>query len=292
VWSHPSPANSSPAGLGADLGGSVSTRLLDNIVVPLDGDIASERAVFPAVVLASRLGAEVHLMTTRPSVGDRDAEEYLQHVAEGITTRGIAPISTEVVGGADPVQALAKASATDRSSVCMATHARGRLRGAIHRNTSDAVLDALVAPVFLIGPDCAEFRTDGTVLVGHDGSEHATRAIESMIPVIAALGRKVHVVTVVEAPMGKPTIDPYAATRAAIAPVVEAFRRTGLTAAHHLAFGKDAAVALLAEARAVNASLIVLAANHHSWSERIRDGSTTMDVVHDATAPVLVAHAD
>ena len=286
VWSHLT------SGASAVSDGSVGTRVLDHIVVPLDGDPASERAVVPAVVLASRLGAEVHLMTTRASVGDCTAEEYLEHVAEGITARGVAPVSTEVVGGAEPVEALANVAASQRAAVCMATHARGRLRSSLRHNTSDAVLDALTAPVFLIGPNCDEQRADGTVMIGHDGSDHATRAAEAMIPVIAALGQTVHLVTVVDAPMGKPTNDPYAATRALMEPVLEAFRRTGLSASHHFAFGKHAAMALLDEARAIDASLVVLAANHHSWSERIRDGSTTMDVVHGSTVPVLVAHAD
>lgn len=267
--------------------GDQATAVLDEIVVPLDGSSASEQAVPVAADLAARLGAGLRLLTTKADVDDRSPMRYLDSVAGRLAKT--VEVTTDVVLDAAPTDSILAAMHVGRVGVCMATHARGRFLGALHHGVAETVVAARQGPVFLMGPSCtATMIGDGPVLFGHDGSEHATASAHDLMPLLAALSTALTLVTVVAAPSGKSTDDPYHELKQTVKPVIEDAAGHGLQASHRLAFATDVRRGLLDEITALEPSLVVLPAHPRTTMQRLRDGSTTADIVRRSSVPVLV----
>ena len=100
-----------------------------NILVPLDGSEFALRAMPTARALARRLGAEVHTI----SVARRsDRAEHLRALASGALDVDLHDDRVVVVSNAEPADAIEeRARALTPSIVCLTTHGRGRLRGAL-----------------------------------------------------------------------------------------------------------------------------------------------------------------
>ena len=260
---------------------------LDEIVVPLDGSSASERAVPIAADLAARLGAGIRLLTTMSDVDDRSPASYLGSLAERVA--GVVEVTTDVVLDAEPAESILAAMHPGRVGVCMATHARGRFLGALHQGVTETVVAARRGPVFLIGPSCISTQlSDGPVLFAHDGTGDATEMAHGLLPLLAAVSTSLTLVTVVPAPMGKSADDPYHELKRIAQSVVDDAVRQGTRATHRLAFATDVRRGLLDEIADIEPSLVVMAAHHHTLMQRLREGSTTAAITHSSAAPVLV----
>jgi nucleotide-binding universal stress UspA family protein len=258
--------------------------LLDEIVVPLDGTPQSERAVPVAASIGSSLGAGLRLLTTKADLRDRSPMAYLEGVAAGIAMR----TTTDVVLDGPPAEAISSASAS-RVGVCMATHARGRVLGALHPNIAEAVVAAAVGPVFLVGPACAtQALGDGPMVLAHDGTAQMTGVARPVVRLAAALGRPLVVVTVVKP--GRTTDPSDLDAGRAIQPLLEAAARLGVAAERRLTSAGHVFDGLIDAIVAAAPSLVVMGTHRRSPIERLRDGSTTMAVVHSIGVPVLVAH--
>ena len=286
----------SPAATG---GPAASEAPSGEVVVPLDGGAPAERALAVAASLAGELGARLHLVTTVDSLPEASPSAYLEQVASRIAEadgveRWERPVGvdTDVTIDRDPADVIAEL-AGPASVVCMATHARGRLSSALHQEVAAAVVARASGAVVLVGPACRTERLgSGPVVVAHDGSRESTEASRPLVALAARLGRDVEVVRVASAPSGHATEHPYADTDHAIAPLLALARTSGCHATERIVFGRDVHRALMAEADRVGASMIAMAMHRRTRAERLRDGSTTMHVVHDAKVPVLVRHAD
>jgi nucleotide-binding universal stress UspA family protein len=260
--------------------------LLDEIVVPLDGTPQSERAVPVAASIGNSLGAGLRLLTTKADLRDRSPMAYLEGVAAGIAMR----TTTDVVLDGPPAEAISSASAS-RVGVCMATHARGRVLGALHPNIAEAVVAAAVGPVFLVGPACAtQALGDGPMVLAHDGTAQMTGVARPVVRLAAALGRPLVVVTVVKPRAGPTTDPPDLDAGRAIQPLLEAAARLGVAAERRLTSAGHVFDGLIDAIVAAAPSLVVMGTHRRSPIERLRDGSTTMAVVHSVGVPVLVAH--
>jgi nucleotide-binding universal stress UspA family protein len=260
--------------------------LIDELVVPLDGTSHSERAVSVAASIAALVGADVRLLTTELDVGDESPIAYLDRV--GSTIKARIGVRTDVVGGDTPARAISGALSPS-AGVCMATHAHGRVLTTLHRSVAETVVGEVPAPLFLVGPHCSlEPFVAGRVVLAHDGSPQATEVAVSLLGLIRPLAERLDVVTVVPAPMGRSTDDPYRSIREIVRPVIEAAHACGLEATHQIAFARDVHAGLLDEISTTKTSLVVMATHHRSAFDRLRDGSVTMSVVHDVAVPVLV----
>jgi nucleotide-binding universal stress UspA family protein len=267
-----------------DVSTLVYSAFLDEIVVPLDGTPQSERAVPMATSIGSSLGAGLRLLTTRADLRDRSPMAYL----EGVASRIAMHAAMDVVLDGPPAETISSASAS-RVGVCMATHARGRVLGAMHPNIAEAVVAAAVGPVFLVGPGCAAGGLrGGPILLAHDGTEQMTSVARPVVRLAAALGRALEVVTIVKPgrTSGQSDLD---ADRA-IQPLLQAATKLGVTAERRLTSAGHVFDGLIDAIVAAAPSLVVMGTHLRSPIERLREGSTTMAVVHSIGVPVLVAH--
>ncbi len=144
---------------------------IQRILVPLDGSMAGEAALPPAIDLARRTGARVVLVrvpvvpgyaTVIPEtagwipqlLGEKgiEATAYLESVAEALDTQGIgADIDVEVVaagGVADGI--VASSQEWEADVIVMSTHGRTGLRRWMLGSVADGVLHHADRPVWLV----------------------------------------------------------------------------------------------------------------------------------------------
>jgi len=125
-----------------------------HVLVPLDGSDLARGAVPTAAALAERFGADVHAVSV---VDDRDDTAAARlHASEAI---GVPPDDDriDVTMGGDPAAAIARrADELGDCLVCLSSHGRGRLAGAVVGSVARAVLQATRRPVVVVGPALAE----------------------------------------------------------------------------------------------------------------------------------------
>lgn len=131
--------------------GSSPPRLeVKHVLVPLDGSEFALQAMPTARVLAGRFGAELHTI----SVVEADDE------AKRVRALASAALGTEVgdghalvVAGGDPSEAITRrAQGLGSCVVCLTTHGRGRLHGAIVGSVTRSVLQRSSEPLVALGP--------------------------------------------------------------------------------------------------------------------------------------------
>jgi nucleotide-binding universal stress UspA family protein len=121
-----------------------------HVLVPLDGSELALRAVPTARALAGRLGAVVHVV----SVAETE-EDAVRLRALGAAVLDVDPGGDRVavVVGTDPVAAISeRAEALDSALLCMSTHGRGRLSGALVGSVARSVLQQSAHPIVVLGP--------------------------------------------------------------------------------------------------------------------------------------------
>ena len=121
-----------------------------SVLVPLDGSELALQAMPTARVLAQRLGADLHTVTVADGEDDAERVRALASAALGVP---LAAGRVSVVTEGDPAEVITRRAETLGSCVvCMATHGRGRLGGALVGSVARSVLQRAVAPVIALGP--------------------------------------------------------------------------------------------------------------------------------------------
>src|SRR6185295_12026912 len=116
-----------------------------NVLVPLDGSELSLQAMPTARVLAERLGADLHTVTVADREDDAERARALASAALGVP---LDSSRVSVVTDGDPSDVIARRAETLGSCVvCMATHGRGRLGGALIGSVARSVLQRSGDPV-------------------------------------------------------------------------------------------------------------------------------------------------
>jgi nucleotide-binding universal stress UspA family protein len=140
------------------------------------------------------------------------------------------------------------------------------------------------AQPLLVVPPGPSPAPEAPVLVGYDGSRPAQRALH----LFALLGMaEASPVTVLSASGDRAVAAALAAEGAAV------LRRHGATVTERPVTGTGGGVAaelLLAEARALNARLLVMGAFGHSGLRALLLGAATRRLLRDAPCPLLVSH--
>jgi len=216
---------------------------MQRILVPLDGSGFAERALEPALDLAVRVGAEVHLasiVSDLPPVplasGDGDlvsrwfeeekdrARKYLEALVERLTAegRGVSLSSHVRVGPVTrSLERLCKE--LDADLAVLTTHGRGAWQRAWLGSVADQLLRAGPVPLLLL-PEQAEGRQlfagsdhPSHVLVPLDGSEAAEAVFDTLLPILSPGGQRITLVTVLQQPFPLATTYlPHAVTEEAL----------------------------------------------------------------------------
>ncbi len=143
------------------------------ILVPLDGTAAHEPAVPIASTLARAWQATLHLENVVPTVGtlsgheaatgvllptakralldlaEREAEEYVQGLAQTLTAEGL-PTMSHVSRGEPATSLIEAASRVEADLVVMASHAKGALEAFWSGSLTPKVIEKLARPLLLV----------------------------------------------------------------------------------------------------------------------------------------------
>ncbi len=267
--------------------------MYDRILVPFDRSDYSWGAVGFARKLADHWGAQLevlHVIRDGQLAAPSFAE--IKHLAKetGWLYDFRASVEMETPGGVG--ETIARRAAEQPSTlVVMTTHGRGR-SAAFVGSVAEEVLHQVGYPVLLVGPsaDLAKMTLDGPIVACVDGSERS----EMLLPVVAefAANFKVDPWVVVVAPSEDDrAFDTLAAnytTRVAHHLEETHNVRTQFEVLH------DPHPARAANKFATDLGATMLAAVTHGRSglKRLLEGSVTMDLVHEASVPVLVHLAE
>jgi nucleotide-binding universal stress UspA family protein len=179
-----------------------------HVLVPLDGSEFALQALPTARQLAARLGAELHTISVAED--ERHAEQ-LRAVASAMLGADPGDPRVLAVTGDDPGEAIARrAGELDDCLVCLTTHGRGRLGGAVTGSVARSVMQRSSDAIVALGPVAdnpgwsprprtwPEPLSVPRILACVDGSD----ASEQVLPVAAAWARalsmSLSIVTVVD----------------------------------------------------------------------------------------------
>ena len=140
---------------------------LRKILVPLDGSPLAESALGEGIQLAGAGGALVLLRAAeapRVAVGDpvvaqvavvREAEAYLDAVAERARAAGVADVETAVWYGPAGESIVEAARTRDIDLIVMSSHGRSGLGRMIFGSVAESVMRGTTTPVLIIRPEGA-----------------------------------------------------------------------------------------------------------------------------------------
>lgn len=257
---------------------------LRRIVVPLDGSIASERALHPAHELARATGATVELLSVLPvklwTSRIEEAERYLEkHVAD----EGFERFDVTVLADQPVADAITGAAAPEDAIVCMGTHGHGGMAETLFGSTAEKVVRQSERPLFLVGPRCESrwtLRDGNNMVIAVDGSEASAEIVAPAFELARQLGLRPYIVQVAG---------------------VGADEVSGIGYLHDLAtlpgsgdaqwevlHGDSPADAVAEYVRALPAALVATATHGQTGLGRVTAGSVATRIVRDSSCPVIV----
>lgn len=266
------------------------------VVVPLDGTAFSEGALTVARELSGVLDARIDLAGFGGGPGDEGAlQQRLLDVAADYPE---AHIWTGV--GWDVAEALTLVVAGDeRALVCMASHARHGVAGAVLGSVAAELLATWAEPVMLVGPSYDPSRRlgSGPVVVAVDGTPGSLPALPLAAAWADRLGVPLEIITVAEPVPEPPTghhthrhHGPGDDPEGYVEDLARQWRAPGRVVAAGALYDPVSVAGALTDYLAVRpASLAVLASRPRHGTSRAIFGSTANAVVHDSVVPVLVA---
>ena len=280
---------------------------VEHVLVALDGSELALQAMPTARALASRLAADVQ--TISAAKDDGDAARLRAMAAAALGTDPNDP-RVAVVSGADPVETIAQRRAElGACVVCLASHGRGRLGGALVGSVARSVLLRSADPMVVLGPSAdnpgwsprpllwPEPLSEPRMVACVDGSDES----EQILPVAAtwarALDMSMTILTVaddvVTASGGASASLRYGEARDAGAYVdalVDRWHNAGVAVDGHVERDPiGPASGVRAHLAARPAGLVALTTHARSGLQRARLGAQAANIVNASVAPCLVA---
>ena len=121
-----------------------------HVLVPVDGSEFALQALPTARALAERLDAELQTVSVASAVDNADRLRALAAASIGVDA---GDERVHVVSDDDPAEAIARRAAELESCVvCLTSHGRGRLRGAVVGSVARSVLQRSVEAMVALGP--------------------------------------------------------------------------------------------------------------------------------------------
>lgn len=259
------------------------TVVYETIVVPLDDSSTSRNAIATAVLLARAWAVPVQLVTVvSPGINPLEATLALEAAIEEVDV----PVRPPVVLADNDVAGALSAHVGTHALLCMATHGRSAVGGAVLGSVTRALLAKAAAPVLLVGPHCVPSAELCDICVAvRPGSKFSARAISAAIDLARASGARLHLVGALGAVDALLVGDDEA--RAELGALAQRCRDAGVAACWRLVDGDDIAARMLAAATEVSASMLVLATHGRGPLARLALGSVAQQVVRRAPFPVL-----
>ncbi|HTJ63272.1 MAG TPA: universal stress protein [Alphaproteobacteria bacterium] len=277
------------------------------LLMPVTGHHADDAALRVALELGRAFGSHLSAICLKP-----DPVDIVRYVADWtapVTTGElVAAVENEAdAAAADAGKAFAAwrernglpAGDESHDGVTVSWHERTGAPGTILRDTArfadlvimrglgasgpvegEAMLDAVLfdagRPVLLTPSESTGGPILDTALVAWAGGREELRAITAALPILAKM-RRVEIRTGGDCDMGE---------------LVTYLGRHGIQAgtARLQSGEKHVADALLGEAKALSASLLVMGAYHHSRTREAVFGGTTRQIISHVSLPVLLAH--
>lgn len=260
-----------------------------------------------ARALADRFGAELQTI----SVVERDDDAArLRTLASAELGVSIGDGRAVVIGGGDPAQEIARrADELDSCVVCMATHGRGRLRGAAIGSVARSVLLTLTDAVVALGPmadnpgwsprprSWPEPLTVPRIVACVDGSETSEQVLPVATAWARALGMSVTILTVIDdAPppiRGERSESRYGSggdARSYIESLVREWRGSVTDVQGKVVrdpIGPASGIRTHLEEQ--SAGLVAVTTHARAGMRRVRLGAVAASIVHASVAPCLVA---
>jgi nucleotide-binding universal stress UspA family protein len=259
------------------------------ILVPLDGSPAAERALAPAHELARRTGVPL-LLLSRVFPGEAGVRiAYLAVVADRLA-RDV-DVEFQVVDRESIPDAILDGLGSD-TLVCMSSHGRGGLARGVMGSVTEALLRLIDRPTLVVGPRAAEAASfDGRVVACVDGSAESERCIEPARQWANALELPLWLVQVAD--VSRPAEDVVDGDVLESGHLASLSRRVDGVRAWDLLHGKSPARALadVAASESDPVALLVMATHGRTGWDRLHLGSVTTATVHAAGVPVLVVPA-
>ena len=275
------------------------------MLVPLDGSELALTSMPTARVLAERFGAEVHTISVVDAAEDGDRLAALGSAVLGVA---VGDAHVRVAHGADVTEGILRsAEELGRCLVCLSTHGRGRLSGAVVGSVARELVQRSARPLVALGPvgDVPDWKRTphwppplsvARIVACVDGSDTS----EDVLPVASgwarALGMSLTILTVVDdetaplrperqrSPYGEGTdaesyVDALAHRWRATVPEVDG---------HVVRDPLGPASGVRSYLRQQPAGLVALTSHARSGMRRVLFGATAASIVHRSPAPCLV----
>ena len=292
------------------------------ILVPLDGSKFAEQALPLATLLASREGAELHLVHVIRATPDVDfktpqddlawreraregTDRYLRSLADQAREEGVSALTAVLEGSViETLDAYVEEQGVDL--LATTSHGSGGLRRWWLGSVADGLLRTSGADVLIVRPwDETEDRGPlgsrfERILVSLDGSEFAEAALPPVFDLAARFGASVVAVRVVPSPMELTSIYGMRGVemsgdghRARVQDGEEYLgalpaRFPGQPLQTRLVESSGAADGVVEAAKEMSADLVVLSSRGHGGMTRVVLGSVADKIVRTTTRPVLV----
>lgn len=259
-----------------------------DILVPLDGSDMAERALRPALTLAARTGVPVRVIMRASRDGGDDAA-YLAAVAD--RHAAVPGFETRLVDTGSIPDAILEGVGLD-TLVCMSSHGRGRVAGAVMGSVAEALLRTIDMPVLVVGPRVADdVALTGRVVACLDGSPESARVLAPAHAWATAFDLPLWLVEV--AAPGPPPEWVTAGDAMESADLARMARELPGEVEWETYHSRHPARELVERSASPSepTALLVMATHGRTGWDRLRLGSVTAAVVHDATVPVLVVPA-
>jgi len=290
-------------------------RMMQKILVPLDGSAFGERALPLASVIARRAGCAMSLVHVRLPVPfapegvearsfEGTSERYLAGVEERLAGNATFDFSTELLHGRVEEALGTRIETSGADLVVMSTHGRGPFSRFWLGSVAEAIIRRATCPVLLVrecrrgeSPDDECLRR---VLIPLDGSPAAEQVIEPALTLGSAFGARytlVRVATVsvplplIEDPGSvSPMLERHERDRAAsyLDGVATKVRERGLVVDTAVPSAVHEAEGILSFAVRNLVDLIALTTSGCGGVDRGRIGSVADKIIRGAETPVLV----
>ncbi len=282
-----------------------SNMTLRSILIPHDGSILSG-------AIADSVGSLIAAGASNSAGGDAAIDVTLLHVREGAseergdllhaTAERLRALGGRVVHAerisADVAGAIVDyARETRPDLVAMSTHGRGGLERWTRGSVAERVLRACPVPLWMVNPRTRAGSGIQSILVPLDGSDHAARVFEPLLPLARAFGARMTLLFVDwDAATDTPS---QAAKRRAerereveewLADPLERIRAAGLQAEIRIVRG-DTAEQILNAAEPGTFDLLAMSTHGRSGASRWLLGSVAEKVLAQSRIPVFVQRA-
>ncbi len=298
------------------------------LVVPLDGSPLAEHALVPAVSIARRLGADVHLIYVRepgestllppflplmyaavdvaaPADSVPADSAYLQAISERIRSEtGGGQIVTTHPEGSAPNTIIDYARDVRAALIVMATRRHDGTHRKVISSVADKVARRAGIPVLMVGPETAPVRRAAAwdcerILIPLDGSTIAREIVVPAAALATQFGARVTLLTILSTephatgwlamPTGATIEDAEQEAVTQMDNAARALRRLGLNVdTRIIRTDRPTAEAIISEAMDTSTDVIAIATRGHGFAKRFAFGSVAQQLVDHALVPTLV----